>query len=91
MLSTPGIPEVRTPDLLASWAGFPIYVELSPVVLVVLLLPVGIFVAALSVMLVYHWRRFPFEHDLFRWVERVYLLGVLAFLGVAVIGIVLSL
>jgi hypothetical protein len=90
MLDTPVIPEVQTPDLLATLGNLPIQVELSPLVLSVLLLPVGIFVAALSVMLVYHWRRFPFEHELFRWVERVYLLGVLALFAIAVAGIILS-
>jgi hypothetical protein len=90
MLEGPVVPSVQAPDLLASWGGFPVRVELSPLVLSVLLALAGVFVAAVSVMLVYHWRRFPFEQELFRWVERVYFLGVVVLLGVSVLGIVLS-
>jgi len=62
----------------------------SPLVLVVLTMLVGIFVAAMTVMLVYHWRRFPFEHDVFRLAERVYMIGVVLLLAAAVAGILLS-
>jgi hypothetical protein len=90
MLEGPIIPSISSSDLLAVWGGLPLRIELSPMVLAALLLPVGIFIAALSVMLIYHWRRFPFEHALFRWVERVYLLGVFVLLTIATLGIVLS-
>jgi hypothetical protein len=90
MLQAPVLPSISSPDLLAAWGGLPVRVELSPTVLAALILPVGIFVAALSVMLVYHWRRFPFEQGLFRWVERVYFLGVAALLAVSVLGIIFA-
>jgi hypothetical protein len=90
-LEGPTVPSIQNPDLLASWGGFPIRIELTPLVLAVLLVLAGVFVAGLSVMLVYHWRRFPFEHDLFRWVERLYFLGVLVLTGAALAGIILSL
>ncbi len=54
------------------------------------MLLVGIFTAAATVMLVYHWRRFPFEHDTFRTAERVYLLGTVVLMAVAVAGLLLS-
>lgn len=90
MLEGPVLSSLSASDFFAVWGGLPIHLELSPVVLAALLLPVGIFVAVLSVMLIYHWRRFPFEHDLFRWVERIYLLGVFCLLAVAILGIIFS-
>lgn len=71
-------------------ASFPIILAVSPLVLIVLTMLAGIFVAALSVMLVYHWRRFPFEHDVFYTVERVYIAGVVVLLVVVVFSILLS-
>ena len=82
-----------SPFLIPDFSGlgvFPLTAEISPAVLTVLVALVGIFVAALTVMLMYHWRRFPFEHDLFRRVERLYFFGVVLLLGAAVIGIFLS-
>lgn len=90
MLEGPIVPAVQAPDLFASWGGFPVHIELSPFVLVVLLVLVGVFMAAISVIFVYHWRRFPFERGLFHWVERVYFLGVLVLLAIAVGGILIS-
>jgi len=56
----------------------------------VLLALVGIFVATLSVMLIFHWRRFPFETDLFTRVEHWYLFGVFVFIAAAVVGILIA-
>ncbi len=90
MLTVPEPPRVDTPDFLTAWGGFPVRVELSPLVLAVFLALAGIFVASVTVILIYHWRRFPFEHEVFRWVERVYLLGTLVLLGLALFGILLT-
>lgn len=87
MLTAPEAPAVQAPDLLASWGNLPIQLEVSPVVLAVLLALVGVFVAIVSVVLMYHWRRFPFEHDTFRWAERIYLAGTAVLLGLAVLGV----
>jgi hypothetical protein len=90
MLATPTVPPAKTPDLLAAWGVLPLRFEVSSLALVTLLVLAGIFVAAISVVLIYHWRRFPFEHQTFRWAERIYLFGVFTLLGAAVIGILLS-
>jgi hypothetical protein len=93
MLATPPVPQLNNavlPDFAGSLATLPIQLEITPLALVVLTLLVGIFVAALSVVLVYHWRRFPFEHDTFRSAERLYLAGVVILLAVAVAGILIS-
>jgi hypothetical protein len=86
-LVVPTVPALANTDLLHIWGGLPIRAQLSPVVLAVLLMLAGIFVAALSVMLVYHWRRFPYNQDVFRRAERVYFVGVVAFIAVALVGI----
>jgi len=93
MLATPPVPQLTNgalPDLSGSLASLPVQLELSPIALLVLTLLVGIFVAAISVVLVYHWRRFPFEHDTFRTAERLYLAGVIVLLAVSVAGILIS-
>lgn len=76
--------------MLLSLGSLPLRLEPTPLALAVLIMLVGIFVAAISVVLIYHWRRFPFERELFRWVERAYLVGVVFLLAVAVLGIFLS-
>jgi len=88
MFGIQNAPSFQTPDLITGLGAFPVTVQLSPAVLAVLTALAAVFVAALSVMLVYHWRRFPYEHDLFRRVERLYLVGVAALLAVAVVGII---
>jgi hypothetical protein len=72
------------------FGGISLQLVFSPLVLVVLTMLVGIFVAALSVMLVYHWRRFPFEQGIFLTVERIYFAGVFVLTSVAVLGVLLS-
>ncbi len=93
MLATSPVPQFSTPALPRLWGslgGFSVQLQISPLVLVVLTMLVGIFVAAMTVMLVYHWRRFPFEHDVFRVAERVYTVGVVILLTMAVVGIFLT-
>jgi len=92
MLATPSVPVIPVPAnvKLGALFQFPVRITLDPVVLTVLLALVGIFVATLSVMLIYHWRRFPYETDLFARVERWYLAGVFVLLAVAVLGIFIS-
>lgn len=90
MLEPPTAALYQAPDLLSGIGAFPIAVELSPASLSVLLALGAVFVGALSVMLVYHWRRFPYEQDVFRRVERLYFSGTLVFLAVAVVGILMS-
>lgn len=93
MLATPLVPQFTQPTLptfTGSLSSLPIHVESSPLVLVIFTLLVGIFIAAVSVVLIYHWRRFPFEHDLFRAAERFYLAGVAILFTVAVVGILIA-
>lgn len=75
---------------MGSLGTFPLHVETSPLALVVLTMLAGIFAAAVSVILVYHWRRFPFEHETFQTAERIYLFGVVVFLAISVIGILIA-
>ncbi|MCC6934097.1 MAG: hypothetical protein IT406_00150 [Candidatus Yanofskybacteria bacterium] len=92
MLTGPQVPQLSQaplPEFRMAWGGEALRLEISPLSLVVLTLLAGIFVAAMSVVLVYHWRRFPFEHETFRRAERVYLFGVVVFLAMAVAGIFL--
>lgn len=92
VVNTP-IPQFSAPVLPhigGTLGNFSMQLAVSPLVLVVLTMLVGIFVAAMTVMLVYHWRRFPFEHDVFRRAERIYMAGVVVLLVVAVVGIFLT-
>ena len=68
----------------------PVTVELSPLLLVSLASLAGVFIAAVTVILLYHWRRFPFEHDTFKMAERVYIGGVIALGAIVGLGILLS-
>lgn len=65
-------------------------VELSPLVLVSLASLVGVFIAAVTVILLYHWRRFPFEHEIFKTAERVYIGGILMLGAIVGLGILFS-
>lgn len=85
--TTSGVPGL---NLLGAGNLFPLQVIVSPLALVVLLALAGILTAVVSVILIYHWRRFQFEHETFRWAERIYLFGVLGFLAVAIFGILIS-
>lgn len=90
MLATPTVPVLPVPDLSSALGGLPLRFELSPVALAVVLALAGIFFAVVSVVLVYHWRRFPFEQDVFDRVERWYF-GVSSLLiGLAVLAIIFS-
>jgi hypothetical protein len=88
-----GIPQFSNP-LSGAFSGsldiFPIVLDFSPLALVIVTMLAGIFTAAVSVILVYHWRRFPFEQEIFRTVERVYFVGVILLLAVSVFGILLA-
>jgi len=93
VLGTPSIPQFNNPVAGAlgnAVPSLPIVLDVSPLALLVLTMLVGIFIAAVSVVLIYHWRRFPFEHDTFRTAERIYLAGTLLLLAVAVVGILMS-
>jgi membrane protein implicated in regulation of membrane protease activity len=69
MLETPAVP---ASDLSAVFGGLPLQFELSPFALIIIMALVLIFFAVVSVVLIYHWRRFPFEHQTFHRVERLY-------------------
>ena len=87
------IPQFSNPitsGLSGSLGSFPLHLEATPLALVVLSMLVGIFVAAVSVILVYHWRRFPFEHETFAIAERIYFIGTACLLIIAVVGILIS-
>jgi hypothetical protein len=86
MLTGPQAPQFQGPDFIAVLGDLPVRVVVSPLALGVILALVGILTAVVSVVLIYHWRRFPFEHDAFRRAEFFYLAGLVVFLGVAVIG-----
>ena len=92
MLQTPAVPVLPTPAhvSLGALSGISVHVTFDPIILTVLLALVGIFVATLSVMLIFHWRRFPFETDLFTRVEHWYLFGVFVFIAAAVVGILIA-
>lgn len=91
MVATPTVPVLSSGQSL-SFSGLlehlPISIQLTPVALLMCLVLAGIVVATLSVVLVYHWRRFPFEHDLFRRVERWYWVGVILLIATALAGII---
>jgi uncharacterized BrkB/YihY/UPF0761 family membrane protein len=88
--SVPPIGGAGLPDLAGGLTSLPIQIEFSPLILLVLTMLVGIFIAAISVVLIYHWRRFPFEHEIFQTAERVYMFGVVLMLAVAVFGILIA-
>ncbi|MBP6885848.1 MAG: hypothetical protein KBC02_01225 [Candidatus Pacebacteria bacterium] len=93
MLVSPQLPRITGvpfPDLQSVWTSLPVTVELSPLVLVSLASLVGVFIAAVTVILLYHWRRFPFEHEIFKTAERVYIGGVIALGAIAGLGILFS-
>lgn len=90
MLSTPLIPQGPAPTWGSILAGFPLQVDLSPIALAVVLVLVCILFAAVSIVLVYHWRRFPFEQEVFDRVEKVYMLVSGILLAISVLAIVLS-
>ena len=93
MLAAPQVPKfgaTAIPDITGSLMSFPVTIEASPLVLAVLTSLAGVFIAIMTVVLVYHWRRFPFEHEIFRTAERIYLGGVAVFLAIAVVGILIS-
>ena len=90
---TPQIPRLFSglfPDTASTITSLPLRIEVSSLMLIVLAVLVGIFIATITVILLYHWRRFPFEVETFRTAERIYLSGVVIFLAVAVIGILIT-
>jgi hypothetical protein len=93
MLETPTIPAVFGGGDVGtiSLAGLPVLVEVSPAALIVIFALVALYAAALTVVLVYHWRRFPFEHVLFKNIEHFYAIGHVLFLGCALVAILLTL
>lgn len=93
MIANPSVPPIvgaPLPDFAGAVASLPIRIEFSPLILVVLAMLAGIYIAAMSVVLLYHWRRFPFEHAIFLTAERIYLTGVALLLSVVVVGILIS-
>jgi hypothetical protein len=90
MLTGPQVPQFQGPDFFASLGGFPLRVEITPLGLGIMLVLAGVLTAAVTVVLMYHWRRFPFEHTVFRHAELLYLIGVVLLLSAAVIGTLLS-
>lgn len=73
----------RVPSV--SW--LPLRFELSPIGLAVVLALVGIFFSVASIVLIYHWRRFPFDQEVFDRVERVYEIVSMLLITAAVFGI----
>jgi hypothetical protein len=90
MLATPTVPKVSPSDFTAAFGGLPLRFELSQVSLAIVMAMVLIFFSVASVVLLYHWRRFPFEHDTFHRAERVYEAVSLLLVAIAVFGIFFS-
>jgi hypothetical protein len=72
MLDAPTVPVIPQSDLAGALGGFPVTLDLSPIALIIVLLLAGLFFATISVIMVYHWRRFPYEKMVFDRVERWY-------------------
>lgn len=87
MIDTPATPALPGSDFSGLFGGLPLQAEISGFALAILFALVGIFVATVSVILVYHWRQFPFERPTFQWAERVYLFGAFVLSIVAAAGI----
>lgn len=64
-------------------------IELAPVGLMIVIMLVSVFFATLSVILIYHWRRFPYEQTVFHRVERLYFLVAFVLLGISIVCIFL--
>jgi tellurite resistance protein TehA-like permease len=87
MLATPTFSPLSLPSLSNLSGNFPLRLELSPEALLVLFLVAGVFFAAMSVIFVYHWRRFPYEQEIFNRVEVLYFGVASALLAIAFISI----
>ena len=68
----------------------PIRLELSPLALAVVLVLAAIVFGVMSVIFVYHWRRFPYEQEVFGRVEKLYFVVSLALLAAGLAGILMS-
>jgi len=86
MIATPIIPKI--PGI--TWSGLPLKFELTPVTLGIVMTLVLIFFAVVSLVLLYHWRRFPFEHETFQRVEKVYEVVSLVLVAIAVFAVFFS-
>jgi membrane protein implicated in regulation of membrane protease activity len=89
MIAAPSIPAFAS-DLTAAFGGLPLTFELSRVGLAIVMTLVLIFFAVASIVLIYHWRRFPFEQDVFDRVERLYEAVSVILVTIAVFGIFFS-
>ena len=87
MLTAPTIPSFHMPALLG---GFAVQLDFSPMALGIILALVAIFFATVTVILVYHWRRFPYDQAVFDSVERVYVIVSAVLLAVSILGILAS-
>ena len=90
MLTAPAIPPVIAPDLANALGGFPFHFDFSPLAMGIVLALVAIFFAVVTVVLVYHWRRFPFDQEVFDRVERWYFVVSGVLLAVSLIGILFT-
>jgi hypothetical protein len=79
MLTLPAVPMFSGAHL-----SGPVPVELAPIGLAVIIMLASAFFAAVSVILVYHWRRFPYEQEVFHRVERLYFFVSFVLLGLAI-------
>ena len=90
MIATPTVPVMSGGDLTTFLGGLPLHFELSQAALAIALALVGILFATVSVVLIYHWRRFPFEQEVFARVERLYFLVATVLLVMSVLFVFIA-
>jgi hypothetical protein len=83
----PVVPTFNFSALTKALAALRLQFDLSQLGLGIVMALVGIFFAVASVVLLYHWRRFPYEHQTLHRVERLYELVSILLIAVAVFGI----
>jgi len=68
----------------------PLRFDLSPLGLGIVFVLVCILFATVSLVLIYHWRRFPYEQEVFDRVEKIYLIVAAVLMAVSVVAILAS-
>ena len=89
MIATPTVPPANVPELSQIFGGLPLQVGFSRSALLVVFLLVIVFFAAMSVIFVYHWRRFPYERNVFEMVENLYFTVSVILLLTSLVGILI--
>ena len=85
----PGFVPDIVPDITAVLT-FPLHFSIPPHILVLLFAAVVSFWAVMTVIFLYHWRRFPYDKPFLRVGELTFLYGSAVFIVIALGGIVAS-